>query len=170
MKVVVFKAGKRKSKKPHSKAQAKAINPRFGFERFLFFSFIILFAALVLVQAALMNPTARTFLINDTGLEGNPLKFEEYLYSEGEISIALYSADANEDLKVLINGEEVAAFSENVISLKVKEGDVVSVDGSTTEEAEVAIVSASDNIKLDNIGKRIKVNSEVKQLARIIIE
>ncbi|HHV28881.1 hypothetical protein [Acetivibrio mesophilus] len=166
MKVVVFKTGKGKGRK----TTEKAINPRFGFERFLFFSFIILFAALVLVQAALMNPTARTFLVNDTGLEGSPLQFEEYLYSEGEISIALCSADVNEDLKLLINGDEVAAFSENIINLKVKEGDVVSVDGSVTEEVEVAIVSASDNIKLDNIGKRIRVNSEVKQLARIIIE
>jgi len=41
----------------------------------------------------------------------------------------------------------------NVINLKVKEGDVVSVDGSSTEEAEVAIVYATDNIKLDNIGR-----------------
>jgi len=57
-----------------------------------------------------------------------------------------------------------------VINLKVKEGDVVSVDGSSTEEAEVAIVYATDNIKLDNIGERIKVNSEVKHIARIIIE
>ncbi|HOM01766.1 MAG TPA: hypothetical protein PLH43_02920 [Acetivibrio sp.] len=166
MKVVVFKAGKVKSKK----TRVKAANPRLGFERFLFFSFIILFSALVFIQAALMNPATRTFLISDTGIEGSPLQFEEYLYSEGEISLALCSADINEDLKILVNGEEVAAFSQNVISLKVKEGDVVSVDGSSTEEAEVAIVFASDNIKLDNIGKRIKVNSEVKQLARIIIE
>lgn len=167
MKVVVFRTGKGKNK---DRSHERTINPRFGFERILFFSFIILFAVLVLVQAALMNPTTRTFLVNDTGLEGSPLQFEEYLFSEGEISIALCSADINEDLKLLINGDEVAAFSENVINLKVKEGDVISVDGSITEEAEVAIVSASDNIKLDNIGKRTKVSSDVKQLARITIE
>jgi len=166
MKVIVFRANTKKNKKTH----AKAVNPRFGFERFLFFSFIILFSALVLVQAALMNPATRTFLVNDNGLEGSPLQFEEYLYSEGEISVALYSADVDENLKLLVNGEEVAVFSQNVINLKVKEGDVVSVDGSSTEEAEVAIVYATDNIKLDNIGERIKVNSEVKHIARIIIE
>jgi len=81
------------------------------------------------------------------------LQFEEYLYSEGEISVALCSADVDENLKLLVNGEEVAVFSQNVINLKVKEGDVVSVDGSSTEEAEVAIVYATDNIKLDNIGR-----------------
>jgi len=65
MKVIVFRANTKKNKKTH----AKAVNPRFGFERFLFFSFIILFSALVLVQAALMNPATRTFLVNDNGLE-----------------------------------------------------------------------------------------------------
>ena len=110
MKVVVFKAGKNK-KRPDKKTK----NPRFGFERILFFSFIVLFTALVLVQTAMMNPSIRTFLVNDTGLEGSPLEFEEYLYSEGEVSIALYGEDSNEDLKLLLNGDEVAVFSNNIV-------------------------------------------------------
>jgi len=34
--------------------------------------------------------------------------------------VALCSADVDENLKLLVNGEEVAVFSQNVINLKVK--------------------------------------------------
>ena len=76
----------------------------------------------------------------------------------------------NEDLKLLVNGDEVAAFSQKLINIKVKHGDVISIDGSLAGESEVEIVSASTNIISNDIGKRIKVNSNVKQLTRIIIE
>jgi len=165
MKVVVFHAGK-KQKRP----KAKSVNPGARFERVLFLLFLFLFVSLVVVQTAMMNPSIRTFFTGDTGLEGSPLQYEEYLYSQGEISVALCNEDYNEDLKLLINGDEVAAFSQKTINIKVKDGDVISIDGSLAGESEVEIVFASSNIKRDETGKRIKVNSDVKQLTRIIIE
>ncbi|NLP14617.1 MAG: hypothetical protein GX383_09150 [Clostridium sp.] len=165
MKVVVFSAGKKQKR-----SKAKSVNPGARFERVLFFLFVFLFVSLIVVQAAMMNPSIRTFFTGDTGLEGSPLQYEEYLYSQGEISVALCNEDLNEDLKLLVNGDEVAAFSQKLINIKVKHGDVISIDGSLASESEVEIVSASTNIISNDIGKRIKVNSNVKQLTRIIIE
>ncbi|MFZ5989775.1 MAG: hypothetical protein ACOYWZ_21990 [Bacillota bacterium] len=165
MKVLIFKAGKKEKK--HVR---KEKNPRFGFERVLFFSFVCIFLTLIAVQTAMMNPSVRTFLVDDSGLEGSPLSLEEYLYSEGEISLALCEGDYNEDLKVLVNGDEVAVFSDNVVNLMVKDGDVIEVDGSLAGEAEVEIISASENIANENIGKIVKVNSDVKELTKITIE
>lgn len=165
MKVVVFSAGKKQKR-----SKAKSVNPGARFERVLFFLFVFLFVSLIVVQAAMMNPSIRTFFTGDTGLEGSPLQYEEYLYSQGEISVVLCNEDLNEDLKLLVNGDEVAAFSQKLINIKVKHGDVISIDGSLAGESEVEIVSASTNIISNDIGKRIKVNSNVKQLTRIIIE
>lgn len=167
MKIVVFSVGK-KQRRPGTKK--KSVNPGARFERVLFFLFMLFFISLIVVQTAMMNPSIRTFFNSDTDVEGSPLQYEEFLYNQGEISIALCDEEYNEDLKLLVNGDEVAAFSQNIINLTVKDGDVISIDGSLAGEAEVELVSASSNIKSSDIGKRIKVNSDVKQLTRIIIE
>ena len=164
MKLLVFRTGKSK------KRSGSANNIKFNMERFLFFSCVFTFVALILIQAAMVNPSVRTFLVNDGELEGRPLEMEEYLYDEGQISIALCDDEPNEDLKVLINGVEAAVFSTSVIQLNVKDMDVIHIDASGVDEAEVEIISASENIKCDNMGKKIQLNSELKKLTRINID
>lgn len=109
--------------------------------------------------------------MSDKGIDGRPLAQEEYLYKEGEISIALLESETNENLKLLVNGDEVAAFNENHIKLSVKDGDVIEVDGSLLDhETEVEIISASENIAGNNVGKKIKVNSNIEKVTQISIE
>ena len=113
MKVVIFKAGKEK-KKIGDRTAMRFIN--FGFEKVLFFAFVCIFIAIIFVQATLLSPIS-TFLVKDEGVDGRPLASEEYLYKEGEISIALLESENNEDLKLLVNGDEVAVFSQNLIKI-----------------------------------------------------
>ena len=61
MKVVVFSAGKKQKR-----SKAKSVNPGARFERVLFFLFVFLFVSLIVVQAAMMNPSIRTFFIEVT--------------------------------------------------------------------------------------------------------
>jgi|LSQX01.2.fsa_nt_gb hypothetical protein len=165
MKVLVFRIGK-----GNRKYKGIRKSSSIGFERLLFFLSICAFFVLLMVQAAMFNPSLRTFIVRDNALEGKPLEIEEYLYSEGRISIALCSGEPDENLKVLVNGTEVAAFINNVIELKVKNMDVIEIDGSVVEDAEVEVISASNNITGDGVGKRIQINSEMKKLMTIIIE
>lgn len=167
MKVVIFKAGKEK-KKIGDRTAMRFIN--FGFEKVLFFAFVCIFIAIIFVQATLLSPIS-TFLVKDEGFDGRPLASEEYLYKEGEISIALLESENNEDLKLLVNGDEVAVFSQNLITLSVKDGDVIEVDGSLTDnETEVEIISASENVAGIEVGKKIKVNSTIEEITRVSIE
>lgn len=167
MKVVIFKAGKEK-KKIGDRTAMRFIN--FGFEKVLFFAFVCIFIAIIFVQATLLSPMS-TFLVKDEGFDGRPLASEEYLYKEGEISIALLESENNEDLKLLVNGDEVAVFSQNLITLSVKDGDVIEVDGSLTDnETEVEIISASENVAGIEVGKKIKVNSTIEEITRVSIE
>lgn len=168
MKIVVFRASKEK-KKINPKAAARFVN--FGVEKILFFAFVCVFIALVFVQGTLMNPSMRTFLVNDKKVDGRALAKEEYLYKEGQISIALLESENNQDLKLLVNGDEVAAFDENLVTLSVKDGDVIEVDGSLIEsETEVEIISASDNVAGIEVGKKVKVNSNIEEIARVSID
>lgn len=168
MKVVVFRAGKEKKKKSDNSIK-KFIN--FGFEKILFFTFVCLFIALVFVQGTLLNPSLRGRLVKDEGVNGRPIGSEEYLYNEGEISIALLASESNEDLKLLVNGDEVAVFNQNLITISVKDGDVVEIDASSTDyEAELEIISASENISGVEVGKKIKVQSNIEEITRVSID
>lgn len=167
MKVILFRAGK--TRKKSDKTAYKIMN--MGFEKVLFFAFICVFIALVFVQGLLMNPSLRTFLVRDSDINGRPLAQEEYMYKEGEISIALLESETNENIKLLVNGDEIAAFSENLVTLTVKDGDVIEADGTLLDgETEVEIISATDNISGIEVGKKVKVNSNIEEISRISIK
>lgn len=168
MKFVFYSVRSRKNKKE------KGYNVRglrINFERLLFISFIVTFILLIFVQAALMSPSVRTFMSVNNGYEGVPLGPEEYLYKEGQLELETSETENAGELKILINGDEAAAFTSKNISINVKDGDVVEIDGSTVQESvEVGITSKSTNITSDCIGKRIRVKSNVKKLLKVKID
>ena len=141
------------------------------FERVIFFAFIAAFTLLVVVQAALISPSVKTFVNESEEFDGTPLGIEEYLYQEGEIRLKLLKGDPDGSVKILLNGDEAAVFNSQTQNLTVKDGDIVEIDGSEAEnDVEVAIVGRSDNIVNDSVNKMIRVKSEVKPLAQIRME
>lgn len=140
-------------------------------ERVLFTAFFITFIVMIFVQAAMINPSIRTFITSTNEYEGAPLGVEEYLYSQGELGLKLVNAESNDNLKVLVNGDQVAAFTSRGVSLKVKNGDVVEIDGSNVDvDSVVGIVSKSANITTDCVNKTVNVKLEVKRLVKVKIE
>lgn len=167
MKIIIFKAGKKHAKKD------KPIKNKFFtffFEKILIFVFILVFISLIVVQVAMINPKARAVLVNENTLEGSPLRVEEYLYKKGEIFISLKNENINKDINVLLNGDKIAAFTSNIIKLYVKDGDVIEIDSTMVDRAEVEIISASNNIVDRYKGIKLKLNSEIKQLIKIQID
>jgi len=137
-------------------------------ERLLFFLFIISFAALVLVQAMLLNPTLRASLTFEEELEGTPLGVEEFLYNEGFIVLQLEGSIPGENIMILKNGEVYGNFKGDRLKVPVIDGDVIEIDGSGVQgEFDVVIESLSENISDEFLGKRVTVSSNVKKLARI---
>ena len=97
-----------------------------------------------------------------------PLGEEEFLYKEGSLALELVNCESDNNLKVLVNGEEAAVFYSNQLNLAVKDGDVVEVDGSSaSEECEVRIISGSENIATECTGCSVTVNSDIKKLIKV---
>jgi len=154
-----------------TRKRASRVNKCMGFERMLFMLFILTFSVLIIVQAALMNPSVKTSLSMNDELEGKPLGIEEVLYNEGTIRLCLLNNESNSGVKVLINGEEAGRFSENTLDITVKDGDVVEIDGSNSlEEFEVAVLPVSDNISAECVNLKTTVRSNVVKVTRIRIK
>lgn len=160
MKFIFFRYNKKGKNK-----RSRSGNP---WERFLFLCCVGTFSALILFQVGLANPYTRTFLSAGKELEGTPLETEEFLYNEGKLSLGLVGEDRNQDVKVLVNGDEVSAFSYGLVEINVKDGDVVEIDGSKTRStSEVEVLSKSDNVSTQCVGKRVKVGSGTNKLVRV---
>ncbi|RCX19965.1 hypothetical protein DFR58_10234 [Anaerobacterium chartisolvens] len=146
-------------------------NRKLSFERIIFLTFILAFTFLIVVQTILISPVARTFISGRSEPEGIPLGREEYLYDEGEIGVKLLNGNADGKVKILVNGDEAGVFTGGIVTLKVRDGDVVEVDGSGTgDEVEAVIVTRSGNIDNDCANKRVRVKYGVKKLTQIKIQ
>ncbi len=146
-------------------------NRKLSFERVIFLTFILAFTFLIVVQTILISPVARTFISGKGELEGIPLGREEYLYDEGEIGVKLLNGNTDGKVKILVNGDEAGVFTSSIVTLKVRHGDVVEVDGSDIgDEVEAVIVTRSDNIDNDCANKRVRVKYGVKKLTQIKIQ
>lgn len=163
MKFLFYKVKKRKTQR--SEALSMSV------ERLLFFSFIVTFILMIIVQTALLSPSIRTFLSVDSEYEGTPLALEEYLFEDGGLTLKLINSGKNNLIKVMVNGDPVAAFETSEINLRVKNGDVVEIDGSKSKSAEeVEITSKTDNVISDCLNKKVKVQSNIKTLVRVRVD
>jgi len=140
-------------------------------EKILLTSFILLFIILIIAQTALTNPFIRAEIFMDEAVEGTPLKSEEFLYSYGELTFKLLGRNPGKDIKLLVNGDEKAVFLDAEITVRVKNGDVIEVDGSEIPDyADVEIISKSGNIKSDCLGQKFRIKSQVKKIITVKIE
>jgi len=163
MKLVVFKV----NNKNHKRLKSKSIL----LERILFITCVAVFAILVGVQGLMINPSTSGFITVNSELDGAPLKAEEILYKQGHIELCMADDMTDENVKVLLNGEEVACFSESVLTIRVKDGDVVELDCSEAESENIVYVkSTSENIKNIDVNKRIKTHTGIIKIGKIKIE
>ena len=160
MKVLYFNYRDKKSKT----VERKPLN----MERLLFNAFLAVFIILLGVQAVLLNPTFRSVLTVDEGLEGSPLGPEEYLYNTGSMELRLDKAEGNGPVKVLVNGEERAVFESSSVIISVNEGDVVELDTTEAEgSVKVTISAVSDNISKECLGKTFQAEGSVLKLVTV---
>jgi len=146
-------------------------NLALSIERFLFLSCVFVFTALIIVQAALLNPAVRASLSLNSELEGTPLGTEEILYAEGKLVLKVIDGKKNYNLKVLINGDEAAYFNENKAEITVRNGDVIEIDGTDVQDdVKVAVVYKSENILTDCLNKAVVVNSNIRKFIKVRIQ
>ncbi|HHW00381.1 MAG TPA: hypothetical protein GXX36_12610 [Clostridiaceae bacterium] len=163
MKVLIYRI--------NSKKRIPRQNKKLDIEKILFVSVLVTFILLIVVQGALLDPAVRTFLAIDEQYEGTPLAEEEFLYNEGVLYLRTADLKEHRNVKVLVNGDEVARFDEARLQITVRNGDVIEIDGTDAHgTVEVVVESGSENISQNCLNARVKVTSEVKKLVRVKLE
>ncbi|NJD03054.1 MAG: hypothetical protein FIA99_10795 [Ruminiclostridium sp.] len=139
-----------------------------AFERIMHISFFIVFLFLVMVQTASLFPSIKSAVIKKDTIIGAPIGKEEYLYKEGSMVLTLLDFENYFSLKVLVNGEERAAFLGKTVNINVSDGDVVELDGTETNaNTSIAVLSVSENMDEKYLGKTFIVGREVLKIFKI---
>lgn len=137
-------------------------------ERIINISFFVVFFLLVITQAAIFIPSIKSAVIDKDSIMGVPIGKEEYLYKKGSLELTLVDFESYPALKVLVNGEERAAFNGKSVSLAVLDGDVVELDGSgTNANTAISVSSASENMDGKFLGKTYIVGREVLKIFKV---
>lgn len=136
-------------------------------ERILFTVFIALLTLVILSQVSFLRTNTLNPAVAKDAFEGTPLGAEEYLYVSGTIELRLMSGEKAPQLAVLVNGQKAAVFDNRDIKLEVAEGDIVELDGSESNECEVAVCAISNDLQKDIIGKVFNVNGKVERIMTV---
>lgn len=128
----------------------------------------ILFFILITTQIGLVSDILRPYLSDIEVFEGHVINEVDSLIQEGTVTLELVDISRENNVKILINGNEVSAFRERSVDIKVKQDSVIEIDGSRLKtNVTVRITSKSSNIISDIVGKEVAVQSNIKFLARI---
>lgn len=136
-------------------------------ERLLFTAFIGLLTVAVLSQISYIRPDTLKLPAAEDAFVGAPLGAEEYLYVSGTVELRLMNADSNPELAVLVNGDKAAQFDGKDVKLEVSEGDIIEIDGSNANEAEVAVCAVSDKLQKDLLGQVLTVKNNVQKVMTV---
>lgn len=131
---------------------------------------VALLATLLTAQLWLTMPSSRAVVatIDDfepiTGSTANSLEF-------GEITLRLIGTAPSADIILLQNGQPIAFFDQEYITITVSNNALLEVSALSTKQSfKVAIESCSPNITLTNKENIADVNSNIAILTRVFVE
>lgn len=113
-------------------------------------SAIILLVLLIAIQSVyFFIPKMRVSLNNTISLEGRQLDAQELIASAGDIStspwaiinLKLLDYVSLPEIKVLLDGKEVASFIHNEVALNVKQGSIIAIRNYNKDMPVTVIVS-----------------------------
>ena len=152
-------------------ANSLIVKKHMDFERIIHTAFFIVFLVLIMLQTAIFFPSINFTVIEKDNLIGVPIGKEEYLYKEGALVLTLLDFESYPALKVLVNGEERAAFLGKTVNINVTDGDVVEMDGSETNaNTSFAVTSISPDIDQRYLGKTFIVGREVMKIFKVRLD
>lgn len=140
------------------------------FENILFSTCIICFCVLILVQILLVIPSVRSSLNLSDKSVGSPLSSDEYLYNQGQMTLQMIGIEPDPLLCILVNGEPAAMFEKMEMSINVKDGDVVEIDGSQSQIGHIVKVEGiTSNINSDCLNAVVTVEKDMRKLLKVRI-
>ncbi|MDP2857959.1 MAG: hypothetical protein Q8P50_08285 [Bacillota bacterium] len=143
--------------------------------RFAAISLALLFAS----QALLLNPSIRRMVSLVDRLEGEPLAVARRIDPEpkpplprlaGTFTIQLENSTGRTAV-LLLNGEEVATFEKGIVTVEVRSGDLVEVDGGLfAREMRFRVTQASKGMVAPFSGQLLTTKGTIEILARVKIQ
>ena len=132
--------------------------------------FGILLFALLSSQLGLTIPAVRTALTNVSDYESAAGMTEDNTQL-GEITLSLKGLEANTDIKVLQNGEIVAFFTQNTMTVTVCNNSLIEIDGTKVENKfSVSIDNQSQNISFSDETREVVVDKNIVILTRVFVK
>lgn len=150
-----------------------------GFERLLLGAALVLLVLLFAAQALLAVPGARRLLSLADRLEGEPLAparetFKEIEAGEPEafLELALDGEVVPGSVRVLVNGRPVSSFGvDGRVTIAVRAGDLVEVDGDVPErEIRVIVSAASARVHSPAPGKNVYFFGRPETVGWVVME
>jgi hypothetical protein len=140
---------------------------------------------MVMVQALMTREQYRIFLSWGEKLEGQSLNYPVSVTKQDENKPSAsqakpaetfmnISADMSSSLPkaiILVNGKQSGNFSNQEISLKLKDGDVVEIDSRYYNfPINYKITSSSDNLAYPDKGKKYTSNQSIVMIGKVIVK
>ncbi len=137
-------------------------------ENILFSTCILCFLILIIVQVILAVPSFRNTLhLTDKSI-GLPLNGDEYLYTQGQMTLKMIGEEPDPMLKILVNGDNIAQFDTTEMIINVRDGDVVEIDGSQSLVGHIVKVeSITTNINAKCKNAVINIENNIKRLVKV---
>lgn len=160
-------------------------------EKYLVRGVILGLICLVVVQALLTRDPLRFYLSWGERMEGQKLEYpvgtlgeeeetlrgkqsnnkEEVVSPWGQLTLSLQDYSSLAKVRVLVNNEEVADFTNREIELKVMAGDVIEIDSTYYNfPIEFRITKVSPNLSAPSVNQSFTSNQGLIMVGKVIVK
>lgn len=135
-------------------------------ERLIIKGVLFAFVLLIAGQLALLDPALRERFSYTSRLEGQAeTAMARMSARQGNITLSLLQYDRLPQAKVRVNGREVASFTTTNVTVKVKKGDLLEIDGTKLPRTvSFQVISASADVLSPPVGKRFVAGGNIVPL------
>lgn len=136
-------------------------------------------SCLFVAQALLTNPSVRRVVSFVDRLEGQPIETARRISPEplpvvprawGRLTIRL-EGGVSKSAVLLVNGEEVSDFSRGEVTIEVRAGDLIEIDGGTkVQDLVFRVTEASSGMVSPFRGQTVRTRGTIEILSRVRIQ
>lgn len=118
-------------------------------------------------QICLTGNFFRSYLTNVEKLEGTVAVNSEYVAPVGYVTLVLNESKPDENIKILVNGDEYCVFDEKIKTIQIKTQSVIEIINNTKNNVAVSLDNISDNLTatLNNSNTDIE---NISVIARVV--
>ncbi|MBC7765791.1 MAG: hypothetical protein H7Y41_04840 [Hyphomonadaceae bacterium] len=137
------------------------------FEKVLLVLLLVSVFMMLISQIGLYYPTTRVFFTGIATYEGVNIS-QMAVNKSASVTLQLLDSEADKNIKVLLNGDVVADFTEQTVKVQLTHPMLLEIDGTKAKQAFVVkVVGADDTIVPNVIDKTVVVKNAIAVIGRI---